>query len=76
MLRPSSDTVRTALQGVSDHGLSFRDSMLWAVAVENRLSEIHSEDFQDGHVLGGVRFRNPLRSAPPAAPKSGLPGPP
>lgn len=74
MLRPSSDTVRTALQGVSDHGLSFRDSMLWAV--ENRLSRIYSEDFQDGQVLGGVRFRNPPRSEPPAAPKSGLPGPP
>jgi predicted nucleic acid-binding protein len=60
VLRPSSDTVRTALRGVSDHGLSFWDAMLWAVAVEHHLSEIHSADFQDGRILGGVRFRNPL----------------
>lgn len=61
VLRPSSGTVRTALDGVEKHGLSFWDAMLWAIAAENNLSEIHSEDFQDGKVLGGVRFRNPLR---------------
>jgi predicted nucleic acid-binding protein len=41
--------------------MSFWDAMLWAVAKENEVTEIGTEDFQDGRLAEGVRFRNPLR---------------
>lgn len=61
VLRPSTSTVESALVGVEKHQLSFWDAMLWAIAKENGVGEILSEDFQDGQTLEGVRFRNPLK---------------
>ena len=49
-----------ALAAVGDHGRSFWDAMLWATAARAGVAAILSEDFQDGRVLGGVRFVNPF----------------
>ena len=61
VLRPSAQTVTLALSAVERHGMSFWDAMLWAVAKENEVTEIGTEDYQDGRLVEGVRFRNPLR---------------
>lgn len=61
MVRPGSETVRSALHAVEKHRLSFWDALIWAQAKENGLDEILTEDMQDGQVVEGVRIRNPLR---------------
>jgi len=61
VLAPTAGTVKAALSGVEKHRLSFWDAMVWAVAKENDLEEVLSEDFQEGLEIEGVRFRNPLR---------------
>ena len=50
-----------ALRGVSQHRLSYFDAQIWATAKLNQTSTIFTEDFQDGRVVEGVRFINPLR---------------
>lgn len=49
-----------AARGVRDHRLSYFDAQLWATARLNQVSLLLSEDFQDGRLLEGVRFLNPL----------------
>ena len=56
---PSTRTVEYALKAVGEHTLSFWDAMLWSVANENGVTQIFSEDFQDGRKLKGVIFTNP-----------------
>lgn len=41
--------------------MSWIDAHLWAFAEVYGLDEILSEDFQDGHLYGFVRIRNPFR---------------
>lgn len=60
---PSSRSVALALIGVEKHQLSFWDAMLWAVSKENGVGEILTEDFQDGQIVDGVAYRNPLKTA-------------
>ena len=57
---PTRETVSLALQGVAEHHLSFWDAMLWAVAKENGLGEILSEDGPTGTPVGSVLFRSPF----------------
>jgi predicted nucleic acid-binding protein len=52
--------VLEASRGVRDHGLSYYDAQIWAVARLNQIPVIFSEDFQDGQVLEGVRFVDPF----------------
>lgn len=61
VLLPSAGTVDTALGAVLEHGLSFWDAMLWAVAQENGLREIFTEDGPTGATIGGVTFHNPFQ---------------
>jgi predicted nucleic acid-binding protein len=42
------------------HSLSFWDVLIWSAAVENRVGIIHTEDFQDGREVEGVRLVNPF----------------
>lgn len=56
---PSARTVEYPLKAVDEHTLSFWGAMLWSVANENGVSQIFSEDFQDGRKLKGVTFTNP-----------------
>ena len=55
--------VLEALRGVRDHGLSYYDAQIWAVARLGQVGVVLSEDFNPGAVLEGVRFVNPLDQA-------------
>lgn len=48
-------------RAVEAHRFSFRDAMIRSIARENGVGEIQTEDLQDGRVVEGVRFRNPLK---------------
>ncbi|MBK9260522.1 MAG: PIN domain-containing protein [Polyangiaceae bacterium] len=60
VIYPSEAVIRLALHGATTYQLSWFDAHLWAYAEHYGLSEILSEDFQDGCVYGTVRVRNPL----------------
>ena len=49
-----------AMGAVSEHRLPFWDAMIWAAARRARCRLFITEDFQDGHTLGGVTFVNPF----------------
>jgi predicted nucleic acid-binding protein len=55
-----SAVVLEAGRGVRDHGLSFYDAQIWAIAKLNQIPVVFTEDFQDGMSLEGVRFVNPF----------------
>lgn len=55
--------VLEALRGVRDHGLSYYDAQIWAIARLGQVGVVLSEDFNPGAVLEGVRFVNPLEPA-------------
>ena len=57
---PSTHTVNYALKAVGEHNISFWDAMLWSVAQEHHVTELFSEDFQQGRKLKGVTFVNPF----------------
>src|SRR5258707_870120 len=57
----------TALSDVADamrvhreHGIAFRDAMMWSVLRRAGARAVLGEDFQDGRELEGVRFVNPF----------------
>ena len=54
--------VMEAARGVRDYLLAYYDAQIWATARLNQVPVIFSEDFQDGQLLEGVRFINPLAS--------------
>jgi predicted nucleic acid-binding protein len=56
----SAHALVNAISAISEHKLSFWDSMIWAVAKEAGCSIVLSEDFQDGHRIGGILFCNPF----------------
>jgi predicted nucleic acid-binding protein len=62
IVAPSANSVELALSGVEKYQLSFWDAMLWAVAKENGVIEILTEDFQDGQTVDGILYRNPLKT--------------
>lgn len=64
---PTQGSVDLALLAVERHQLSFWDAMLWAVAKENGVPEILTEDFQHGQIVDGVAYRNPLKTGAPGA---------
>lgn len=58
------DATFLALDAVGEHGLSFWDALIWAVAKENSVPVIYTEDFQHGREIEGVHFQNPFVSNP------------
>jgi predicted nucleic acid-binding protein len=60
VLYPNETIVRTALRGMAAYRLSWFDAHLWAYAEYFGLSELYSEDFQDGRLYGTVRIVNPF----------------
>jgi predicted nucleic acid-binding protein len=60
VLFPNEAVVRTALRGVAAYGLPWFDAHLWAYAEHYGLSELLSEDFQDGRLYGTVLVKNPF----------------
>jgi predicted nucleic acid-binding protein len=60
VLYPNEALVRLALRGAAAYQLSWFDAHLWAYAEHYGLTEILSEDLQDGRLYGAVRVRNPF----------------
>lgn len=60
ILYPNDSIVRTALRATAAYRLSWFDAHLWAYADYYGLSELISEDFQDGRLYGTVRTVNPF----------------
>lgn len=60
VLTPTPRTVRHALHGVEKHGLPFWDSMVWALAHENGIAEVLTEQLPRRDTIEGVRYRNPF----------------
>lgn len=56
----TATTVIEAVRGVRQYQLPYCDAVIWATAKLGGLRTILSEDFNDGAVLGGVRFVNPF----------------
>ena len=52
--------IMNALEAHSRWQLPYYDAQIWAAAALNAIPIVLSEDFQDGAVLGGVRFMNPF----------------
>jgi predicted nucleic acid-binding protein len=52
--------VLEAARSVREHGMSFWDAQIWAVAWLNGLSVVLSEDFDPGAEVEGIRFINPF----------------
>ena len=50
-------------RGTVEHGLSFWDALIWAVAKRNRIPYLLTEDAEHGRFLEGVRFLNPFDPA-------------
>lgn len=60
VLYPDDAIVRLALRGAAAYQLSWFDAHLWAYAEHYGLTELISEDFQDGRLYGTVFVRNPF----------------
>ncbi len=60
VLYPDESVFRTALLGMATYRLPWFDAHLWAYAQHYGLSEILSEDFEQGRMYGTVRIRNPF----------------
>ncbi len=50
-----------AIRGRSTYPISYWDAQVWATAKLNQIPVVYSEDFQDGQMLEGVLFRNPIK---------------
>jgi len=57
---PNEAIVRTAWRGAAAYQLNWFDAHLWAYAEHYGLSELISEDFEDGRLYGAVRATNPF----------------
>jgi len=62
ILYPDDQILRTALRGMAAYQLSWFDAHMWAYAECHGLSEILSEDLQEGRMYGKVRVVNPFRA--------------
>ncbi len=50
-----------AIRGLQRYRLSYWDSLIWATAKMNHVSNVLSEDFNNESLLEGVRFLNPFK---------------
>jgi predicted nucleic acid-binding protein len=61
VLYPDQHVLRLAFRGMATYQLGWFDAHMWAYAEHFGLSELWSEDFQDGRLYGSVRAVNPFR---------------
>lgn len=61
ILYPDEGVIRSALRARATYQLSWFDAQMLACAETNGLTEILSEDFQDGRHYGRVKAVNPFR---------------
>jgi predicted nucleic acid-binding protein len=50
-----------AIRGRMTYQMSYWDAQVWATAKLNQIPIVFSEDFQEGRMLEGVLFKNPLQ---------------
>jgi predicted nucleic acid-binding protein len=58
----TTPVVSEAVRGVLFHQLSYYDSLIWATAKLNQLTNILTEDGQHGRLIEGVRYWDPFDS--------------
>ena len=63
VLYPDEEVVRIALRGAAAYGLAWFDAHMWAYAERYALTELISEDFEDGRLYGTVQAVNPFSNA-------------
>jgi predicted nucleic acid-binding protein len=56
----SSSTTILAFKGMARYGLPLWDALIWAVAKENGIPLLYTEDFQHGQNMDGVQILNPF----------------
>jgi predicted nucleic acid-binding protein len=61
VLFPDEELVRIALRGAAAYQLAWFDAHLWAYAERFGMTELVSENFQDGRLYGTVQAVNPFR---------------
>jgi predicted nucleic acid-binding protein len=60
VLYPTAEVLRLALRGMASYQLGWFDAHMWAYAEHFGLSELWTEDFEDGRLYGSVRAINPF----------------
>ncbi len=63
VLELTPPAVLDGCRGTVEHGLSFWDALIWAVAKRNRIPYLLTEDAEHERFLEGVRFLNPFDPA-------------
>lgn len=67
ILKVNPESVTLALDAVKQFQMSFWDALIWAVAKQNNIPEILTEDMPGGKTeIDGVRYRNPFALQTPA----------
>jgi len=56
----TTQTHAAAIVLARDHGFAFYDALIVAAAIEAGCDTLHSEDMQDGRMIGGLTIRNPF----------------
>lgn len=62
VLYPDEELLRIALRGSAAFGLAWFDAHMWAYAERYGLSDLVSEDFEDGRLYGTVQAINPFKA--------------
>lgn len=57
---PSIELYKNALEIADDTQYSFYDSLIIAAAIEADCSYLYSEDLKDGHIIEGLKIKNPF----------------
>jgi predicted nucleic acid-binding protein len=60
VLSPKAEDLQLALRGCAAYDLSWFDALIWAVAENNGLGVLWTEDLQAGRRYGRVRVQNPF----------------
>ena len=60
VLYPDQHVLRLALRGMPTYQLGWFDAHIWAYAEHFGLSELWTEDFENGRLYGSVRAFNPF----------------
>jgi predicted nucleic acid-binding protein len=60
ILYPTEEIFRLALRGMAAYQLAWFDAHMWAYAEHHGLTELWTEDFQDGRHYGSVLAVNPF----------------
>jgi predicted nucleic acid-binding protein len=61
VLYPTEDVFRLALRGMATYQLGWFDAHIWAYAEHFGMTELWTEDLQDGRTYGAVKAVNPFR---------------